>query len=286
MTHTLSFDDIFHELNVDLETDANDWHLNNFYINFEDEIPDNEELNTLTPDHQQRQHQFNSENKRNKNKPDDHHLVFHEIPDYLLISSSSFQVAFFSELRNLFNPMNFEDLQQLNHLTHQMSIIHLHQQLWNRFLKSGTGQFKQRVQLPPSSLLQDNTNLTVSFWPQVVTSVMISKGIINVNNQQNQINQDIYINFIQKYLQQLETKWDECQFQFDTIKNRLQGYYEGLNDKIDHFVRTEGLVAMRLHFQTRIALNEYICLDRSFQLQYFQQNPTHLQVNYIFVHNF
>ncbi len=44
MISTSLFDGIRHELNDDLEIEADDWHLNNFYVNFEDERQ-GEELN-------------------------------------------------------------------------------------------------------------------------------------------------------------------------------------------------------------------------------------------------
>jgi hypothetical protein len=264
MTNTLSFDDIFHELNDDLDIEANEWpYLNNFYLNFEDEIQNAEELNRTNTSQRQQHHH--------------HHRFFYDIPDYLSVSSSSFRTAFFSELRSLYNPIKFQDLQQLAILTHQLSIIRLHQQLWYCFLQSGKGQLKQPVQ-PLSRHPTDFT--TLSFWPKIVTSVMISKGIIHHINSQDKIDQDIYINFVQNYLHQLEKQANQCQRQFDIIKKCLPDYVDTeLNDKIDHFIqKEESIMAMRLHVQTRIALLEYISIDRSYQWAHFQQKPTNLQV--------
>ncbi len=258
--------------------------MNNFYLNFEDEIQIHEELNQSNTSQrrrqqQQQQHQSpivvsTSEKKINENK---NHPFFYDIPDYLSASSSSFRTAFFTELRN-YNPIDFQDLQQLSILAHQTSIIHLHEQLWHCFLQTGKGQLKQSIQ----QLLQHHTDLTtVSFWPKIVTSVMISKGIIHHDNRQDKIDQHIYINFVQNYLHQLEKQAKQRRLQFDTITNRLPPYYAKgiLNDKIEHFLRNEdSLSAIRFHFQRRIALLEYICIDRSYQLAYFQQKPTNLQV--------
>jgi len=281
-TNILLFDDIFHELNDDLDTEGNEWHyLNNFYLNFEDEIQTDEELNRSNTS-QQQQHQSpivvsRSKKEINKND-DDHHRFFYNIPDYLSASSSSFRATFFSELRSIYNPIDFQDLQQLNILTHQTTIIYLHDQLWHHFLQAGKGQLKQ----PLPQLLQHPTDLTtLSFWPKIVTSVMISKGIIQHDNSQDKINQDIYINFIQNYLHQLEKQARQRRLQFDTITTRLPSDYANgiINDKIEHFIRNEdSLSALRLHFERRIALLEYICIDRSYQLAYFQQKPTNLQV--------
>ena len=250
-------DDVFHELKDDLEKEANDYHLNLFYLNFEDEI-------------QEHRSQCSAASKSISKHI---HFSFYEIPDYLSSSNLSFQATFFSELRSYFNPIDFTDLQQLSILTHQMSIIHLHQQLWHRCLQSGTSQLKPRDQL----LLQHHADEILSFWPDMVISVMISKGLIDINRQNN-IDQNVYINFIQKYLQQLEKKVNQCRFEFDTIKNRVPSYTHALNDKIEQFVQKEGLQPIRLHFQTRMALIEYICFDRWYQWEYLQQKSTHLQV--------
>ncbi len=106
---------------------------------------------------------------------------------------------------------------------------------------------------------------------------MISQGIMNVNKQYK-IAQDIYIKFIENYLQQLERQANQYRYQFDTIKNCLPDYAHTIDDKIKHFVQNEGLIGMRLHFEMRIALIEYICLDRTYQLEYFQEKPANLQV--------
>jgi hypothetical protein len=272
------FDDIFHELNDDLEKEAIDWHLNHYYINFEDKIQD-EPLNASSKS----QSQIGSTLGKKINTSDDG-LFFHTIPDYLSASNLSFRATFLSELRSYFNPIDFQDLQQLAMLTHQMSILHLHQEFWQRLLQSGTGQLQQRVQPSTSSSSQyNNIDKTLSFWPEIVTSVMISQGIINVNHRQDEIDQDIYVNFVRNYLDQLEKKVNQCRLQFNTIKNSLPNYSDILDDKIDHFIQKEGLIGMQLHFQTRIAFIKYICHDRSYQLEYFQQKPTNLQVRFYFV---
>jgi hypothetical protein len=180
-----------------------------------------------------------------------------------------------SELYYTFNAIDFvKDLEQLIFLTYQMSMIHLHQQLWYRFLQCGTGQLKQPL------LLVSNIDLTTaSFWPELVTSVMISQRAIDVHRS-DPIDQDIYIHFIQNYLHRLERKVHQCQCQFDTIKKRRTGgSIEIVNDKIEHFVQTESsLIGMRLVFQLRITLIDSIYFDRSYQCAYFQQKPTNLQV--------
>ncbi len=289
MTNILAFDDIFHELYADLDSESNEWpYLNNFYLNFmEDELENQEELNRSNASQWQQHQQQNqsqivvSTSEKSVTKIGDaHYRFFHDIPDYLLPSSSSFRTAFFAELNSFRNSTHFQDLQELNILTHQTSIIYLHQQLWHGFLQAGTGQLKRQVQ----DLLQESTDevsTSLSFWPQAVTSVMICQGIIQpAVDGQYKIDQETYINFVQSYLRQLEKQAKQRRLQFDTIVNRLPGYtYDVLNDRIEHYLRNEDtLTALRVHFERRIALLEYIRIDRSYQLAYFQQKPTDLLV--------
>ncbi|CAF4285090.1 unnamed protein product [Adineta steineri] len=155
-----------------------------------------------------------------------------------------------------------------------MSIIHLHQQLWQQFLQSCKDQLKLQEQV---SLLSDSFQINLFFYPETVTSIMISQGIIDIN-QQDTIEPHIYIQFIKNYLQELKEKVKQCRIQFDTLKNSLPNHTNTLVDKIDCFVQKEGLIPMQLHFQARIALHKYISIDQSYQLEYFQHKPTDLQL--------
>lgn len=252
-----------------METDAKEWHLDNFYLSFEDELLQNEPWSQTNADRQQQSQLVSS--SHNEVNP---LLMFHEIPDYLLASSSSFRIAFFDELNRYYNAIDFKGLQRLAYLTHQMSIIHLHKQLWCCCLQAGTGQIEPREQ-PCSSHYR--ANITFCHWPELVTSVMISKGMID-HQTQDKCKHDTYVSFVQNYLQQLEKKSEQCRLQFNNIQNGLLGYTDQLNDKIDHYVQKEGLNTMRLHFESRIALIKYISIDRSYQMEYLQRKPTDAQV--------
>jgi len=273
---TVEFDDIFHEFNEDLDAEANEWrYLNHFYLHFGDET-----LNRSHPSPQQQQQQQQQHStaavvstlEKENHRQHDAHEYFYGIPDYLSVSDSSFRVAFFCELRSYTNPMDFQDLQQLALLTHQTTIIYLHEQLWRCFLQAGQGQLKQ--QFVQSVLSKDHSDMTaLSFWPPLVTVVMKSNGILQP---------EMYIYFIQNYLNQLEKQARLRRTQFDTILNRLlstDDVRRAFSDKIEDFLRRdESLSAMRFHYQRRIALLEYIFIDRAYQLAYLQEKPTDLQV--------
>ena len=281
MANAFLFDDIFHELEDDLTVDAIDCDLNHFYIDFTDEIQDDEQANRPStcqrpPSHRCPVATTSTEEdsvKKKKKKKVGESRFFHDIPDYLLPSNSDFRVKFFPELHSFFNPVKFDDLQQLAMLTHQLSIIHLHRQLWQSSLQSGLGQFKHREQLSSSFFAS---------WPEFVISAMISRGILHVKREE-QIDQNTHINFVQNYQRQLETKNNQYRCQFETIKKSLPAHISPLDDRIDDFIQNKGLIAMRLHFQIRLALIEYIGLDRSYQWEYFLQKPTHSQVRSAFL---
>ena len=278
-TNAVLFVDTFHGLNEDLDIEVKQWpFLNMFYLNFDEmKIDSNEALSTSQ---QQVKHQSSKVITTAAKK--DIEQYFYDIPDYLSASNSDFLPTFFCELRNFPNPVDFQDIQELAVLTHQSFIIHSHQQLWHCFLQAGKGL------LPQQRFIQDHTNFTatLSFWPQIVTSIMIDKGILppnHINNDHSSNNrqeQSIYINFIQNYLQQLEEQAKQHKLKFQTILKRLPCHsHETTANKIERLVTSEeSRSALQLHFQRRIALFEYVCTDRSYQLAYFQEKPTDIQV--------
>lgn len=277
MANTLVFDDIFLELQNELETDGHNWHINNIYVNFEKELRD-KELNQIMIHSQQDQFQITSTSNKYSNKTTKDCLFFYKLPDYLLASNRSFQATFFPELRRTFNPLDFQDLQQLAILTRQISIIHQYQQLWHYFLQCGTGQIRPRER---PLLSRCTIEKQLSFWPQIVTSILMSEEIIpQVEDQQNEeIDQNIYINFIQNYLDQLHKKMNLCRHQFNTIKSRIQNYSDILINKIDHFIQNQSdILTIKFHVQTKIALIKYSYSDRSYQWEFGKQKPTKLQV--------
>ncbi|CAF1336804.1 unnamed protein product [Adineta steineri] len=263
--NTIIFDNILRELDDDLDIEGKEYNLNQFYLDFRNKTSEND-LNN------QSQSQPISTSEKSLTAEKD--FFFLDIPNYLSVTNSTLGATFLPELRSYFQPIDFQDLQQLCMLTYQMSIIHLHQQLWERFLQSSKDQSKLQEQV---SLLSDSCQINLSFYPEIVTSIMISQGIIDVNKQDT-IKPNIYIQFIKNYLHELEEKMKQCRIQFDTLKNSLPNHTETLADKIDHFVQKEGLIPMQLHFQARIALHKSISIDRSYQLEYFQHKPTDLQL--------
>jgi hypothetical protein len=286
MSNTNSFQETFLELENDLDLEAKEWRVNKFYLDFDDDIEEFASSNRSSTDSSQQSSPVVPISVKKRKQTDDPRL-FSNVPDYLSLDNRSFQSEFLLELcHTAANSIDFSDLQHLAFLHHQMTILTLHQQLWYRFLQSGTGYLTKLEHLAfpssSSSLSRHIAGMTVSFWPKLVTSIMTSKGLININRQ-DPMDQDIYIHFVQNYLHQLETQINQRRAQINTIKHCLPYCLKRLMDKTDQFVQKEdNLVAMRIHFQTRIALLEYINIDRSYQWQYLQEKPTQLQVRVVY----
>lgn len=278
-----SFEDTFHELDNDLDLEANEWRVNQFYLDFDDGTEGFQPSNRSSTNSSQHSSPVVSKSVKKRKQTEDPRLFSH-IPDYLSLDNRSFQAEFRLELCHTENSIDFSDLQHLAFLTHQMTILHLHQQLWCRCLQSGAGHLKKLEHLPllSASLLRHIAVLNVPFWPKLVTSVMKAKGMININRQ-DPMDEDIHISFVQNYLHQLEKQINRRRAQLSTIKHCLPHCLRRLTEKTDQFVQKEDYIAaMRIQFQTRIALIEFINIDRSLQWQYLQEKPTQLQVRFSF----
>lgn len=285
IAHQLPFEDTFHDLNQDLDMDVKEWpYLNNFYIQFGDGIPANR-AQTSRPEQESEKQLFPMIVARIQtiSEQNNDQRYFQDIPEYLWPSDSDFHTKFFCELRHPRYPLDFEDLQQLAILSHQTCIIRLHEQLWHCFLQAGQGLLLRQ----PMPHDRTSSSTTLPFWPKMVTSIMISQGILPAhhNDEQDQVNPNIYIDFVQNYLRQLEQQAKQRRLKFDIILKRLSGQnHESISDKIESLLEAEeSLIALRLHFEIRITLLKFICMDRSYQLAYFQQKPTHSQVGYFSV---
>lgn len=231
----ISWHDVFSELNDEIDRQGTDCHLNCYYLDFTD---DDTPLSN-----------------------------FNQLPSYISTTNSDFQLTFFCELRSLYNPIDFDDLKQLTFFTHQMSLIHLQEQLWCRCLQACSGQIKPCT-IPVRPVTMERI---LAFCPKFLAVILQSKGIT--------IDLQEAVKFIQNYLRISQKKHRQYQIQFDELKCHLGSKYSNkLTEKIDRFVQKHGLELIRLHFQTQIGLMEAIGIDRLYQYEYVQQKPTEDQV--------
>jgi hypothetical protein len=200
-------------------------------------------------------------------KKDDDTVDTDDIPDYLSVTNKSFEQTILPILRNTGNPIDIDQLRQQAILLHKCSMLNLHKSLWNTYLRSGTGQLKGHN--------QDNNPL---IWPTHVESMMIAKGLPIMMNE-NTINHDVYIDFVNKHIRQLNDKVEQYQAQYETRKKSLEGYTDSIVAMIGQFIEQQGIGHIRLQFDSKIALVEYDYEDRSLTLEYFKLNPNPQQVD-------
>ncbi|UJR06546.1 hypothetical protein I4U23_010829 [Adineta vaga] len=217
---------------------ANEWDLKNYYIAFNDDQYENR--------------------------------IVEYYPSYISFTNTNFKMTFSSELNNMDNPIDINVLQQLNFLVHQLSLIHLHQELWHHCLDACRGQLKPTTScILVSTSSVDIEKEILSFYPNIVTNIMKYRRIIHDNQNQ-------YIDFIENYLQQLANKHKEYQLEYNDLQKQIESstYYEVLNTKIMENVQKHGLEMIKIHFQIRINLIKCMGIDRWYQYNFFQQKPT------------
>ncbi|CAF1520413.1 unnamed protein product [Rotaria magnacalcarata] len=233
------FDNVFQSLNDELELEAKDL---NFDLNL-----------NITYDNTQEEQD--------------------DIPEYLSVSKSTFKATFLPELCRYYHPVDFGDLQDLAIITHKLSVVNLQRKLWHTYVQCGTGQLNLKERLQKSNFTQ-----ALCIWPQQVTFTLITQHYNNVTNE-NEITQDVYINFVKKIQLQLDVKAAQYQSDFEIIKARIEIDSNELTEKIAKFVSKNDLTtALGLHFDTRITLIECTYIDQLFQFEYLQKNPTEQQI--------
>ncbi|CAF1255962.1 unnamed protein product [Rotaria sp. Silwood1] len=198
------------------------------------------------------------------------------VPEYLSLTNGSFKATFVSEFYRTYNPIDGTDLQCLAILTHKLTIINYYRKLWNVYLKCGTRLFNERNALKESQ--QETINQSLCIWPYPVTSLMIAQRYNDIIDEK-EITYDMYVNFIKKNLFQFDTQAAHFEKQFNVTKDHMDTFSCELTYKIDDYVRkNDQITAMRLHFEARIDLAEYVYLDQVLQLKYLHQKPNEDQI--------
>lgn len=197
------------------------------------------------------------------------------IPDYLSLSSSSFKTTFFPELKRLYKPLDFEDLQCLSILTHKLFLVNFHRKLWQTYSDCGAGQIHQRKKF---HLYMHRKPIPV--WCRQVIALIITQQYNNITNV-NDITESIYMDFIKKKQLDLDNQAKQCQIQLDLYKQRIEHEVEALMYKIDQFIqKSDTMMATKLHFEAQIELVEYSYIDELLQNEYHQYELNDEQVCY------
>ena len=202
----------------------------------------------------------------------DKEFLLDKIPGCLMASSVSFRTAFFSHIKHdphTWNPIVLEKLTVLNY---RMSIINFHKQLWDTYLKSGTGQMEN---IDPSR--QNDAKATLHYWPSVISPFMRTKTAIQKTSNYD-LDHERRADLVKRYLTQLDDRTNHCRVQFDALKNDISSSSETLLHEIEHFVHKETLSIVKIYFGAVISLMKYDYMDRLLQLQHGQQKPNEQQV--------
>ena len=158
-----------------------------------------------------------------------------------------------------------------------MNIVHLNRRLWQAYLQSATGTMRSLVKPRQQSALV----LTAHRWTLPVASLMRTKRGTDLKGL-DEIDHRTYMDFIQRYLSDLDERSQCYRTQFNTITNQLNNYSEMFSYQIDMFVSRTALVTARLHFDARIALIKHAYTDRLLQLEFRQSKPSDNHVGFLF----
>jgi hypothetical protein len=207
----------------------------------------------------------------------DKEFLLDKIPDCLLSSSASFRTAFFGQLQPYQHALNPVVLEQLTILTYRMSIINFHQQLWDMYLKSGTGQIEI---VDPA--LENDGRVVLRYWPPLISPFLRTKGPIQITSN-DELDRAKRADLVKQYLAQLDNRTKQYQVQFEAIKNEMPHYSDGLLQNIQRFVRKQTLTMVKTYFETVIALIKHDYVDRLLQLRFRQEKPNEKQVDLAFL---
>ncbi|CAF1173029.1 unnamed protein product [Rotaria sordida] len=203
-----------------------------------------------------------------------------DIPTFLSLRQSTFKVTFVPEVQRYNQPIDFNDIQSLALLTYQLSVNNLQKKLWYTYLQCGTGQINQLKYLKQSFVMP-----SLCIWPAAVTTMLLSH-MYNDIHQEKKITEEIYRKFFERNQFYLDIQAKQYTTEIKSIRERLNANdIDNVINKIDKFVQmNDYFTAIKLHFEQRIILTEYIYIDQLFQSQYLEGKPDekHTQLaNYI-----
>ena len=207
----------------------------------------------------------------------DKEFLLDKIPDCLMSSSASFRTAFFGQLQPYQHALNPVMLEQLTVINYRISIINCHQQLWDMYLRAGTGQIDI---IDPAR--QNEGRVVLRYWPPLISPFLRTKASIQITSNDD-LDHGRRAGLVKRYLAQLEDRTKQYQVQFEAIKKEMPHYSEGLLHNIERFVRTQTLSTVKTYFDTVIALIKHDYMDRLLQLRFREEKPNEKQVDLAFL---
>lgn len=265
----LAFDDVFEELQTDLDRDAQD--LNWIIIHGSSkQKPNSSPPPPSTSSTTENVH--HSSTLSNMKLHDESLLLLDHIPDFLLASSSLFRFAYFSWINKVNSPVEPSKLEQLTILVYKMAMIQLRRELWQTYLDSGTGEIKV-----PEIARRRSPHLRLHAWPIELSLLIMTQQASQIQHI-HEIDHETYLYFVKKHLAYLDEQYRQDRFQFHQIKMETEHYLNAIDDEIERFVQKRALLPAKLYFEARITLLTANYLDRFYQYEYHQQKPSLDQV--------
>lgn len=208
-------------------------------------------------------------------------FLLEQVPYRLSQQSMIFKLFFFEKLQNSNNPIDSNQLEQLIMINYQISIIRLHQQLWQTYIDSGTGQIVKYYPENASSVYTKS----IHYWPIYLLSMTVARGFTR-KIQYDNLNHQTQVAIIKQYLSYLQVRSNEYVEQLNRMKTDLINYTDELNHQILQFIRQEVLIPVNLYFESLIILIQHDYNDRLMQLHFHQSKSNQSQViidKYIYI---
>ena len=196
-----------------------------------------------------------------------------KIPNYLTKKNRTFKHMMFEALStittvrsNIIDKM--DELRKIAILKYKIMIIQTYQLLWTAYLKSGMGQ----LIIPSKTKLSYSTTLPI--WPKDIKTMLPSKSMEEKTNET-----EIYLNFVNNYLYELEHQLQQYQTQLNIETNKFQGYTLTIQKMIETYIE-KNLQSFRMEIEHKVELIHYDYHIQALKLEYNRLNPNAFQVCY------
>ena len=199
-----------------------------------------------------------------------------KVPDYLTKRNKSFQLlihqilstktaATISSSTQLDNTDKKEELRSIAILIYKIMMIQTYQHLWTTYLKSGIGQ------LIMSSEIQLTSTTALMLWPKEIKTMLPSQNMTETGGN------DIYIEFVNNQLNELQYQLKRYQMELNIKANNFQGYSLIIQKIIEAHIE-QNLQPFRMEIEHKVELLHYDYHIRALKLEYFRHKPNEHQV--------
>jgi hypothetical protein len=164
-----------------------------------------------------------------------------------------------------------EDLRQLAILKHKIADINFQKQLWEIYLKSGTGQWETQE--------SSQTSVDRRLWPMHVKKLVPSRINVIDRNQAND-EQKICETIVNEQLEAFNKAIEQYQNEFDRKKNSFMYsiIHAQIVETIETFVQQHGIRPLQMKFNHTVTLLECNYDAEILEREFLRLQPTEYQV--------